>query len=139
MNDPALSVAAADVPVNARRPLILIDDDDSARRSLQLLLSAHGFEVRSFASAAPILGDPRAIETPLLVIDDQLPDARGLHILTELRRNGWQGRAVLITALPSPGLAEEARKCGFQALVEKPIREGELMAALGERSSNYVW
>jgi len=139
MSNAVPAARIAEVPADARRPLILIDDDDTARRSLQLLLSARGFDVRSFASAEPILADARAVETAPLVIDNRLPEGGGLHLLGTLRQRGWLGPAVLITSSPSPELAAEARAHGFQALMAKPIRARDLLASLGELQGDPIW
>jgi len=109
---------------------ILVEDDEAVRRSLQLVLHARGYDVRSFASAAPLLDDAPIDAIDLLVTDYRLPDGDGLGVLRAMRRAGWHGRAVLITAFPSPALADSARACGFDAILEKPLRPNELIGAL---------
>lgn len=136
MNHPVPPARTADLSGNARRRLILVDDDDSARRSLQLLLSAHGFDVRSFAAAAPILADPQAIDAPFLVVDQQLPASDGISLIAALRERGWRGRAVMITGFPSRELSEAADRQGCPIVLEKPLRGAELLRALGERLPN---
>ena len=113
-----------------RRRAVLVEDDEPVRRSLQLVLHARGYDVRSFASAAPLLDDFQSEGIDLLVTDYRLPDGDGLGVLRALRRAGWQGRAVLITAYPSPALLDSARACGFDAILEKPLRPNELIGAL---------
>jgi FixJ family two-component response regulator len=115
----------------ASRRMIVIDDDDAVRRSLQLLLQWRGYEVRSYGAAAPALADPHVTETPYLVIDRRLPDGDGLAVLDALKRLGWKGRAILITGFPSSTLAAEARARGYDAVLEKPLRQHELLNALG--------
>jgi len=109
---------------------VLIEDDEGVRRSLQLLLHARGYDVRSYASAAPFLLDPRSDEVDLLVTDYRLPDGDGLGVLRAMRRDDWRGRSVLITAFPSTMLIDNARACGFDAVLEKPLRPNELVGAL---------
>ena len=109
---------------------VLIEDDEGVRRSLQLLLHARGYDVRSYASAAPFLLDPRSDEVDLLVTDYRLPDGDALGVLRAMRRDDWRGRSVLITAFPSAMLIDSARACGFDAVLEKPLRPNELVGAL---------
>ena len=113
-----------------RRRAVLVEDDEAVRRSLQLVLHARGYDVRSFASAGPLLDGFTAEGIDLLVTDYRLPDGDGLGVLRALRRSGWHGRAVLITAFPSDTLADSARACGFDAVLEKPLRPNELIGAL---------
>lgn len=118
------------LPRSPRPLLILVEDDDGVRRSLQLLLSGRGFEVRAFASASAALADPASLGARHLVADYQLPESDGVTMLAAMRARGWKGRAVLITAYPSEVLQEAARGAGFNAIVEKPLRQQDLFAAL---------
>jgi len=120
----------------ARRRLIVVEDDESVRRSLQLMLHWRGYDVRSFARAAPVLDDPQMIEAAAIIIDQRLPDGEGLALLTTLRARGWSGRAVMITGFLSPGLREAARFQGCDTVLEKPLRGFDLLVALGERPAD---
>jgi DNA-binding response OmpR family regulator len=119
-----------DFPTAPREQAVLIEDDEGVRRSLQLVLHARGYEVRSFASALPFLANLRAEEIDLLVTDYRLPDGDGLGVLRALRRNGWHGRSILVTAFSSPTLTASAKACGFDAVLEKPLRPNELAGAI---------
>jgi FixJ family two-component response regulator len=125
------ATAAAAAGPGARPRLIVVDDDDTVRRSLQLMLHWRGFDVRSFASAAPVLDDPGVDDTGLIVVDHRLPDRDGVALLAALRTRGWRGRAVMITGFPSAGLAAAARREGCDIVLEKPVRSLDLMIALG--------
>ena len=121
------------VPPQDTRPLVLlVEDEDSVRRSLQLMLVGRGYRVRAFSAAAPAIADPGLNEAALLVADYRLPDSDGLNLLVMLRRRGWQGRAVLVTAYQSEELAEAALTAGYRAVIEKPLRQQELLAALAD-------
>jgi FixJ family two-component response regulator len=117
-------------PPDPRPLVLLVEDDDGVRRSLQLLLTGRGFRVRSFATAGPALADAEAREASLLVADYRLPDGDGVALLAALRARGWDGRAVLTTAFPSRTLEEAARAAGYAAVLEKPLRHQELLGAL---------
>lgn len=116
-------------PAPARRAL-LVEDDEGVRRSLQLLLHWHGFDVRSYAGAAALLGSDDLRDTDLLVADYRLPDATGVDVLRTLRQRGWTGRSILITAYPTAALADLALASGFDAILEKPLHQQALIAAL---------
>jgi FixJ family two-component response regulator len=118
-------------PQADQRPLVLlVEDDDGVRRSLQLLLTGRGYRVRAFSAAAPAIADSASGEAALLVADYRLADSDGVQLLAELRARGWVGRAVLVTAFPSRALDEVARAAGFDAVIEKPLRQHTLFAAL---------
>ncbi|WP_157216054.1 response regulator [Flavisphingomonas formosensis] len=106
-----------------RPKLLLVEDDPAVRRSLQLLLQARGFDVRSYAAGASLLADANALDAACFITDYRIDDLDGLALLRSLRDRGWTGPAILITAFPSPQLAAQAEAVGFQAVIDKPFRE----------------
>ncbi|MBX9816287.1 MAG: hypothetical protein A4S12_05535 [Proteobacteria bacterium SG_bin5] len=117
-------------PDGARPQLLLIEDDEDVRRSFQLLLQGHGYDVRAFAAARPVItGDHSLFD--VMICDYRLPDGDGLDVLRAMRAAGWQGRAILMTGFSDPRLRAAAHECGFEAVLEKPLRARDLVAALG--------
>ena len=114
-----------------KRTILLVDDDDAVRRSLQLLLHWRGFEVRSFAAAGTIIADTKIDDDDILIADYRLPDGDGFGVLRALRRNGWHGKAIMITAHISDACRDAAAAAGFDTILAKPLRQHELIAALG--------
>jgi len=119
-----------DPAVEAQRVVLLIEDDEAVRRSLQMLLHWRGYDVRSFAGAAPVLEGNMMDDADVLIADYRLPDGDGISVLRALRRADWKGKAILITAFPSPTLTEAARAAGFDEVLEKPLRQHELIRVL---------
>lgn len=112
---------------DATRPvIILVDDDPGVRRSIQLLLRAKGYDVRSYASSKTLLADPLALGAACLVADYLMPEIDGIGVLQALRNNGWKGPAVLVSAYHSPRLVEQAMREGFASVIGKPLREHSL-------------
>ncbi len=125
-------------PQTARTPhsdaercrVLLVEDDAGVRRSMHLMLHGSGYEVRSYSAAGPLLSDPDIHAARCLIADYRLPDGDGLSIRRALARLGWQGRSILITAFPSLTLREAAHACGYDVVLEKPVRQHELIAAM---------
>jgi FixJ family two-component response regulator len=109
---------------------LVVEDDDGVRRSLQLLLNSRGYDVRSYAAARPLLESDDLRASDVLVADYRLPDATGVDVLRTLRARGWNGLSILITAFPSDQLIAAAKASGFAAVLEKPLRQQALIAAL---------
>lgn len=113
------------------RPLVLlVEDEDSVRRSLQLFLTGRGYRVRAFSAVASAIADPTCNEAALLVADYRLPDGDGIALLAGLRGRGWAGRAVLVTAFPSEQLSRNAQSAGYATVIEKPLRHQDLLSSL---------
>jgi len=109
--------------------VLLVEDDDAVRRSLQLLLHWRGYDVRAYPAASPLLhGDGAGGD--ILIADYRLPDATGCDLRRALGERGWTGRSVLITGYASAALTADARGSGFAVVLGKPLRQQALFAAL---------
>lgn len=122
-----------------QRPTVLVVEDDTAvRRSLQMLLQGHGFDVRAHACGRTLLADTALFSAACLVADyrldtggpDPLDRIDGLEILARMRDKGWSGGAILITGYAGDGLAERAVRSGFGAVIEKPMRQRVLISTV---------
>ncbi len=115
----------------AKRHALLVEDDDGLRRALQLFLHWRGFDVRSYATLAPALDGCLSNPIDVLVADYRLPDGRGVDVLRRLRAHGWRGRSVLITGASIAELRRDAATTGFDTILEKPLYQLALLAAIG--------
>ena len=69
----------------ARPKVLLVDDNDSVRESLGLLLRMAGFEVLETDNAADALAATRAGRPDLVVTDLQMPDMHGSDLIRSIR------------------------------------------------------
>lgn len=101
--------------------ILISDDENAVRRSMQLMLCACGYSVRSYASGNALLADPHALSADCLVVDYRMPDVDGFSVLQELRAKGWEGKALMVTAYCDHALETRARTAGFEEVVAKPF------------------
>jgi FixJ family two-component response regulator len=132
MNDKA-KLSAPD----ARRVLI-VEDDPSARRSLLLLLTGRGFDAVAHSGVALALADAEDQPPGCLVTDYRLGDGDGINLLATLRRRGWLGPAILVSAFWSSDLTQRASDAGFAEIFDKPMREYALVDAVGRLTSREI-
>jgi len=104
-----------------RYTILISDDDPGVRRALQLLLRSRGYTVFGYTSGRALLEDPQAKNADFIILDYRMPDIDGLVILNRLRRQGWQGGAILISGFYDDTLARRAREAGFDQVIPKPI------------------
>jgi FixJ family two-component response regulator len=113
------------------RPLVLVvEDDDAIRRSLQLLLRSRGFDVRAYAAPGFALADRENRTAMCLISDLVLPGLDGTKLLADLRAEGWQGVAILISGYLDAGRMDQAASVGFDAVLEKPVRDSRLVSTM---------
>jgi FixJ family two-component response regulator len=116
---------------SADRPRILLVEDDAAvRRSLQLLLSGHGYDVRAYARTAGLARETEALRADCLIADLVIPDGNAVTLITDLREAGWKGPAILISGHLTNEWIERALAQGYSAAFAKPIGDSVLIKCL---------
>jgi DNA-binding NtrC family response regulator len=108
--------------MNAAGPLVLVvDDDPTARRMLDVRMRALGCQV---AMAETGQGALAAIERDLpavLLLDLQMPQMDGMEVLRTLNREGVEVPTIVITAHGTIETAVEAMKEGAVDFILKPF------------------
>ena len=117
-----------------RAKLLLVEDDPAVRRSLQLLLRGHGYNVRAYSGGRQMLDDPTTVDAACLITDFRMNDMNGIEILQHLRAKGWRQPAILITAFPGEALLSSARAAGFYVVLEKPLQDQALMTIVAREA-----
>ncbi len=100
--------------------IVLVEDDDDVRRSLTLLLRAHGFSVDVYQSGMELFSNRTLPEPDCFLIDYKLPKMDGVQLLQKIRAQGVDIPALLITGYFSNTLEDRARDAGFHSVIEKP-------------------
>jgi CheY-like chemotaxis protein len=125
--------SAASGPAPARRPGVLVVDDEAAvRAELAAALEREGFAVWAAAGGVATLGlclrEGGAIDVAL--VDERMPGMDGPEMLGALRRLAPRLPCCLMTARPEAYTAERLRALGAACVVTKPFRMAEVAAAL---------
>jgi two-component system response regulator FixJ len=113
-----------------RSTVLIADDDDAVRESLQVLLETAGHPVRPFASGNDLLAALRPGEAGCLIIDVRMPGLDGLEVQERLRRARIALPVIVITGHGDVPLAVRAMKAGALDFVEKPFTEEAILAAV---------
>lgn len=111
--------------------IALIEDDEAALHSLELLLQRKGMSTHSFVSVERFLA-AHDCEPTCIVSDVRLPGLSGLDLQRELRRQGRSIPLILITGHGDIAMAVTAIKNGAFDFVEKPYNADQLIASIGE-------
>jgi FixJ family two-component response regulator len=110
--------------------VIIIDDDESFRRSTERLIRSMGYSVQSFSTAADFLRSRLPDAPTCVVLDVRLPGLSGLHLQGVLRKAGIQIPIIFITAHGDIPMSVQAMKAGAVEFLTKPFRSQDLLDAI---------
>jgi len=107
--------------------VLVIDDEQMIRWSIEQTLKAAGHEVLSAETASAGLGAFRRALPQVVFLDVRLPDGDGLSVLEEIKENTEQDTAVIVmTAFGEIRTAVEAMRLGAFDYLKKPFDFDEL-------------
>ncbi|HMH64972.1 MAG TPA: response regulator FixJ [Rhizomicrobium sp.] len=109
--------------------VFVVDDDGDVRDSLQVLLEAADFKVRSFSSAQAFLEDEDA-RHGCLIADIRMPDMSGLELQEEIIRRRMELAVIVMTGHGDVPLAVRAMKAGAIDFLEKPFDDETMLASV---------
>lgn len=115
----------------ANDPIVyVIDDDESARHSLEFLLDVAGIRVRSFASADAFLQSSPPLAGACVVTDVRMPGTGGVELAEKLKQRHVAVPVIVITGHADVPLAIQAMKAGAADFIEKPFDDGTMLTAI---------
>ena len=121
--------------VRTRLVIAVVDDEESVRRALGRLLRSAGHDVRSYAAGTEFLSSLSSGHPDCLILDVHMPGLTGFEVLGRLQADGVRLPTIAITGFDEPGAEPRAVRLGAVKLLRKPIREDELLEALGLAAS----
>jgi len=115
-----------------RSRILVIDDDESVRRSLAAVLKDQGYTVDVAASGREAMGKSKVGFYNLALVDLRLPDMDGIRLLTEIRETVPKMVKIIITGYPSLENAIEAVNRGADGYMVKPYNMDDLLRKIRE-------
>jgi FixJ family two-component response regulator len=132
-NISSLSLISIASPKEAGSPwqkpkfVFVVDDDDSVRASLKLLIESSGYQVVTFKSAEDFL-DSGFKESPCcLILDIRLPGMSGFKLQEHLVKSQTRIPVIFITGHDRYQMENEAMRLGAIAYLRKPFDEQSLL------------
>jgi FixJ family two-component response regulator len=108
----------------------VVDDDESVRESLPVLLRQLGYATQAFFSAEEFLDSAWVGETRCLILDIALPGMSGPDLQRELERRGHRIPIIFITAVEDQTVRHRLLLQGAVGCLFKPFSETDLIKAL---------
>ncbi|MGI9374962.1 MAG: response regulator FixJ [Tsuneonella suprasediminis] len=108
----------------------VIDDDESARQSLEFLLDVVGIRVRSFSSADAFVKSAPPLAGACIVTDVRMPGMSGIELAARMSEGDAGPPVVVITGHADVPLAIQAMKAGAADFIEKPFDDEAILSAI---------
>jgi two-component system response regulator AtoC len=112
------------------RTVLVVDDENLVRWSLRQKLESAGYQVLEADNAARAMTLFQENGPDLVTLDIRLPDANGLKILLDMKRQAPATPVVMITAYGAVDDAVKALQIGAYDFLEKPINFERLLHSL---------
>src|SRR5580692_7643278 len=113
-------------PANAPT-VIIVDDDDLVRSSIQGMLKSVGLRSEAFATPREFLLSQHSDGPSCLILDVQLPGLSGLDFQRALADAGFQIPIIFITGHGDIPMSVKAMKSGAVEFLTKPFRDEDLL------------
>jgi two-component system response regulator AtoC len=110
--------------------VLIIDDEDGVRTSLQLVLEDEGYRVRTVGDAESALRLVKQDAFDVVVTDVRMPGRDGLSLLPDLVRHQPEATILVMSAFGDVEQALEAVRGGAWDYLAKPFEPAELLLAI---------
>ena len=110
--------------------VLVVDDDEPVRDSLQALLESAGYDVATYASGRALLAGIGRHDAACLVADIRMPEMDGMELQQEMARRQIALPVIFVTGHGDVSLAVRAMKAGSFDFIEKPYDENTLLASV---------
>jgi DNA-binding NtrC family response regulator len=110
------------------RRILIIDDERPILMTLEALLGRHGYHPEVAGNASTGMRLLQSKSPALVLLDLQLPDADGLHMLEQIKADHPDTQVIILTAHDSLNNAIESIKRGAYHFISKPYAPEELLS-----------
>ena len=108
----------------------VIDDDESARSSLEFLLDVAGVRVRSFASGDQFLKSSPPLKRACIITDVRMPGMGGVDLTRRVKDTDPSVPVIVITGHADVPMAIDAMRASASDFIEKPFEENVIISAI---------
>lgn len=110
--------------------ILVIDDEESMRNFMEIMLSKEGYAVETAGSGKKGLGLIKETDYDLVIADLNMPEMDGIEVLREVKKSKLDQDLMVMTAYASVDTAIEAMKQGAVDYITKPFKVDEIKIAI---------
>ena len=116
------------------KKILVVEDDPTSLRLLELILSKEGYQVISASNGLEGLRKARTESPDLLILDVMLPGFDGLEVCHRLRNEPDMAKLpiLMLSAKQQKSDQDAASKVGANAFLPKPVDRTALLSKVAE-------
>jgi DNA-binding NtrC family response regulator len=114
-----------------RNTVLVVDDEEFVRQSLEDLLQSEGYRALTAASLKEALEVLEKESANAIVTDLRMPSGSGLDLIEEVRKRGIEIPIVVLTGAGTVGEAVAAMKSGAYDFIQKPVDPEQFVLLIG--------
>jgi DNA-binding NtrC family response regulator len=116
----------------AAERILVVDDEDNARRAIVTILGEEGYEVAEASNGVDALARISEFSPAVVLSDVRMPQMDGLTLLKKAREQGSDSTFVMMTAFASVETAVEAMRSGADNYLVKPLDADAVLVILSK-------
>ena len=110
--------------------ILVIDDEESIRHMLSVLLKKEGYAVKCVEDGEEGLKELMARDYDIALCDVRMPKIGGLELVDDITERGIDTTVIIMSAFGNRELALDAIKRGAYDYIDKPFKKDEVLLTL---------
>ena len=112
--------------------IFIIDDDESIRRSVSLVIKSAGYQTQVFAGVEQFLENVNYAGEGCILLDVFLEGKSGLEMLEEIQGRFYNLPIIYFSGMGDIPMSVDAMKKGAINFLQKPLDDNQLLRAIDE-------
>ncbi len=113
--------------LDGKAPLLVVDDEDSARKTLSAILEDSGYKVETTHEGQKAIDMAKEKDYSLIFMDARMPGINGFQAMKEIKKIKPYVPFVMFTGYKIEHFMEKSKDCGARATLRKPFNVEELL------------
>ena len=110
--------------------VLVVDDDDSTRSFLLIVLKQAGFAADAAASGREALSRLETTNYDAVILDVVLPDISGMEVMRQMESRGRHTKCVVLMSAGAESMLDHAPPALVHTKLRKPFNINEVVAAV---------
>lgn len=102
------------------KKIVVVDDDENIRKTFFLILNK-SYRVYLAKDGQEVLDRFKKADVDLVIADYKLPSMTGVELVVELRKNGFRGEVIMISAHPDMIEPDLLSRLSISHFFSKPL------------------